>query len=368
MNRKRYDTLIVGAGINGLATAIYLARRGQQVMVIDKGLPARESSWAGSGILAPLPPWRFTEEVNAIASRGMRIYDEFNEIIERTSCMSTEYHHCGMAVLQENTDKGVAWCRSHDHYGAARDLHEFSPHLTSASCVWMRDVATARNPRLGAAAIRAAELLGVNVVPHTPALSVLTSNNRVTGVATPSGVLEADNYVIAAGAWSTKLLGPELTGNMDVWPLRGQILLFRTKPGVLPIIVLTEDQFYLVPRLDGLILAGTTREAVGFDKSTTEAARTSIHHRAGDILPLLHRLEPEVHWAGLRPASPEYLPTVGRHPELENLWANAGHRAYGVTEAPSSAELLTNLMYGEPTAIDPKPYAWLHQDPESPIL
>ena len=82
MSYNRYDTLIVGAGINGLATAIYLARRGQRVMVIDKGLPARESSWAGSGILAPLPPWRFTEEVNAIASRGMRFHDPVQRMPE----------------------------------------------------------------------------------------------------------------------------------------------------------------------------------------------------------------------------------------------------------------------------------------------
>lgn len=364
----RVDTLIVGAGINGLATAIMLARRGQRVKIIDKGLPARESSWAGSGILAPLPPWRFNEEVNAIASRGMQLYEEFNETLEGISGLSTEYRRCGMAVLQADTQKGVEWCRNHQQFGEARDLHEFSPHLTGGSCVWMRDVASIRNPRVGSAAIRAAELLGVEMVPHTPALSVLTSNNRVTGISTPQGILEADQYVIAAGAWSTKLLGPELTGNMDVWPLRGQILLFRTRPDVLPIVVLTEDQFYLVPRQDGLILAGTTREAVGFDKSTTEAARTAIHHRAGDILPLLHRLEPEVHWAGLRPASPDYLPTIGRHPELENLWANAGHRAYGLTEAPSSAELLGQLMYGETPYLDPAPHAWRMQNPDRPIL
>lgn len=365
---ERFDTLIVGAGVNGLASALALAGRGEKVLVIDQGLPAKESTWAGSGILAPLPPWRFGPEVNAIAKRGMDLFDGFVAEIEAVSGLSAQYRRCGMAVTQSDTSKGVSYCATHDQRGEARDLSEFSPHLTAASCVWMPDVATARNPRLAAALFNCCVRKGVVVRAHTPALTILHAGERITGVSTPAGVLQADKYVICAGAWSTKLLGSGLTGNMDIWPLRGQILLFRAPPEVLPIIVLTEDQFYLVPRLDGLILAGTTREAVGFDKSVTEAARTGIHQRAGEILPLLRRLEPEVHWAGLRPASPQYLPTVGRHPDYVNLWANAGHRAYGVTEAPSSAEHLVSLIYGEPCFLDPAPYAWGRQNPAAPIL
>ncbi|MEY2633971.1 MAG: hypothetical protein RIR00_2625 [Pseudomonadota bacterium] len=364
----KFNTLIVGAGVNGLASALMLAKRGEKVLVIDKGLPAKESTWAGSGIIAPLPPWRFNEQVNAIATRGMDLFDDFVAEIEAVSGLSAQYRRCGMVVTQSNPDIGVAWCAKYGQRGEARNLSEFSPHLTAASSVWMPDVATARNPRLAAALLTCCLKRGIEVRPHTPALSVLTAGGKVSGIATPAGVLQADNYVICAGAWSTRLLGPQMTGNMDVWPLRGQILLFRARPDVLPVIVLTEDQFYLVPRLDGLILAGTTRESVGFDKSVTEIARTSIHQRAGELLPLLRRLEPEVHWAGLRPASPEYLPTVGRHPEYANLWANAGHRAYGVTEAPSSAEHLASLMYGEKTFLDPAPFAWGAQDPAKPIL
>jgi glycine oxidase len=58
----------------------------------------------------------------------------------------------------------------------------------------------------------------------------------------------------------------------------------------------------------------------------------------------LHDQTPVKHWAGLRPGSPDNIPTIGRHPTLENLWLNAGHFRYGITMAPASAEILADLM------------------------
>ena len=65
------------------------------------------------------------------------------------------------------------------------------------------------------------------------------------------------------------------------------------------------------------------------------------------------------HWSGLRPGTPENLPTIGAHPSIENLFLNTGHFRYGLTMAPASAQLLVSLMFGETPAIDYKPYACL---------
>ena len=75
-------------------------------------------------------------------------------------------------------------------------------------------------------------------------------------VATPDGQARADHYVVAGGAWSGKLLGEEALG-LDIRPVRGQILLFKAAPGLLPHIVYRQGR-YLVPRLDGHVLAGST--------------------------------------------------------------------------------------------------------------
>jgi glycine oxidase len=110
--------------------------------------------------------------------------------------------------------------------------------------------------------------------------------------------------------------------------------------------------------VDGHILVGSTLEQVGFDKSLTDEAYSSLKQRAEAVLPQLKRLDPVRQWAGLRPGSPDNIPVIGRHPKIENLWASSGHFRYGVTMAPASARLLADLALGRPRSLDPTPYAW----------
>lgn len=360
-NRKHFmaeaDILIVGAGINGLATSLELARRGLKVTVIDQGEPARESTWAGSGILCPLPPWNYSEDVNQVALRGMALFEDWARELHALSGVDPEFQRCGMAVLNQDAERALSWCEAHGLAAETQNCSRLCAELAPAPAIWLPKVASARNPRLARALLGACLKSGVDVLPHTPALTLLDDGHRIEGVVTPAGILQAERYVVAAGAWTGRLLGATRAG-LDIWPQRGQILLFRAQPGQLPFVTLTEDWFYLVPRLDGLILAGTTREMADFDKQPTDAARSEIHRRAAEVMPALRALQPELHWAGLRPASPHCIPTVGRHPTLANLYANAGHLAYGVTEAPATAEHLAALLLDETPVLPAGPLTW----------
>jgi glycine oxidase len=76
------------------------------------------------------------------------------------------------------------------------------------------------------------------------------------------------------------------------------------------------------------------------------------------LLPALRGMPIIQHWAGLRPGSPASLPTIGRHPQLDNLYLNSGHFRYGVTMAPASVELLLNVIDDKPQPFDVTPYLW----------
>ena len=143
----------------------------------------------------------------------------------------------------------------------------------------------------------------------------------------------------------------------DIKPMRGQMLLFKFDAPPLRHIVL-QAGLYLIPRRDGHLLAGSTLEDVGFDKSTTGEAREMLQQRAAAILPALHKMQPVKHWAGLRPGSPENIPTIARHPVLGNLFINSGHFRYGVTMAPASVEMLMNEINGAPQPLNVRPYQW----------
>lgn len=343
-------TVVVGAGVSGLSTAFALLRRGGAVTVLERGEAGRESSWAGGGILSPLLPWEYAEPVNALALDAMATYADWVGQIESVSGLATEYWRCGMLALDvTRADEALAWCAGH-----GLQAHRQGAGMTAD--VWLPGVAQVRNPRLVAALRTAVTRLGGSVRTHCAARAVRHRSGRVAAVDAACGEVAADRVVLATGAWSGLGLAG-LAGTPGTRPVRGQMLLFRAEPGALDRI-LYRDGRYLIPRRDGHILAGSTLEDAGFDKSTDEATRRRLHDDAARLLPALAGMQPVLHWAGLRPGSPENVPLIDRHPDFENVFVNTGHYRYGVTMAPAASELLADLVEGRAPRLDPAPYSW----------
>lgn len=328
--------LVIGAGAIGCLSALALARRGWQVTIVDRGEAGGESSWAGGGILFPLLPWNYSEAVNRLALAGAAAYATLCEELYSATGIDPQYRVSGMAVRGDFVEEAaLQWCQRH---GVAYQLQEGG--------LWLPDVAQARNPRL-MRALRA-ELLrcGVRLLENTELPALPANDGRIDAWSDSQGRrFEADVFIVTAGAWSSGLLG-RLEPRIEVKPMRGQMLLFQLPPGYLTRILYHED-FYLIPRNDGHILAGSTVEDAGFDKSTTAQAAADLQRKAASLLPELADAPVIKHWSGLRPGSPGNVPVIARHPAFDNLYLNTGHFRYGVTMAPASAEILAGLICGE---------------------
>jgi len=135
----------------------------------------------------------------------------------------------------------------------------------------------------------------------------------------------------------------ETAANLNIKPMRGQILLYQIPQNSLEHIVYNNG-FYLVPRRDGHLLAGSTLEDVGFDPRTTEEVKIELQAKAEAIMPSLKDAPVIQHWSGLRPGTPDNLPTISAHPSIENLYLNTGHFRYGLTMAPESARRIADLI------------------------
>lgn len=340
------DILVIGAGAVGCLTALELRRRGAEVTLVDQGQLGAESSWAGGGILFPLLPWNYAEPVNRLALAGASLYPRLAAELAAATGIDPQYRRCGMRVSGNfGANAALAWCRA----------HEVEAELEH-DALWLPGVAQARNPRLMQAL--KAQLLrnGVTVLESAGLAPLDEKHGRIDGWRGQDGTrFRADAFVLSAGAWSQSLLGERSTG-LSLKPMRGQMLLYRLAADILPHIVY-QDDFYLIPRNDGHILAGSTVEDAGFDKSTTEEAAGDLHMKAGRLLPALASAPVIKHWSGLRPGSPENVPVIARHPAFENLYLNTGHFRYGVTMAPASATLLANLLEGKADATA-KDYAY----------
>ena len=353
------DFLIIGGGVIGLSSALELARDGARVTLLERGVAGAESSWAGGGILSPLLPWHYPDAVSRLCELGVELYPQWSASLQSGSGIDPEFWVSGMLVLPPLDEIAAEqWCAQH----AWRHAREHAQMRVSAlaensPALWLPDVAQVRNPRL-VQALRATALnAGVNLLEGVEVTRVVHAGPaRIDYLDTPQGKLQAGAYVVAAGAWSQTLLG-DIAPRWPIKPMRGQMLLFKAAPDLLPHIVYRQG-IYLIPRRDGHILAGSTVEDVGFDKSTTEAVRQMLYNAATDILPALQSVPLVQHWSGLRPGSPDNIPTIDRHPLVENLYANTGHFRYGVTMAPASAQILVRLIAGRPQTLDIAPYRW----------
>jgi len=330
----------------GLATAGALLDQGASVTLLERGETGRESSWAGGGILSPLCPWDYPDEVNRLALRGMGLLGGLAETLRQTTGIDPQYQRCGMLVSPPlDVQAALDWCATHGMQAGKRDDGLFLP-----------EVAQARNPRLLQALRARVEKLGGRIVEQCEVKQIVAEAGRVRHLATTQGDFNADAYIVTAGAWSKVLLGDHAL-KTDIKPIRGQMLLFKFDTPPLPHIVLQGD-IYLIPRSDGHLLLGSTREDVGFDKSTTAEVREMLLQRGIALLPALRDMPVIKHWAGLRPASPGNIPTIGRHPQLSNLYINSGHFRYGVTMSPAAVEVLLNTINGTPQPFDVTPYLW----------
>lgn len=356
------DCIIVGGGAIGMLTARELARNGLTVTLVERGETGRESSWAGGGILSPLYPWRYPDAVNTLAALSQTLYQVLAEELMEATGIDPEWNQCGCLMLGvPDEDKALSWAAARGielerlNEGTQFELEPELSRLIHGTHLWMPRIAQIRNPRLVKALKSSLNRLKVEILEGTSARELWLRDDKVLGVRSDLGNLRAGQVIVAAGAWSAGLLG-SLDSSLEITPVRGQMILFRGPVGLVRRIVMTGSH-YLIPRRDGRVLAGSTVEYVGFDKSTTQTAREELSRAASTLIPALGRYDIECHWAGLRPGAPEGIPFIGPHPSIQGLYVNAGHYRNGLTLGPASARLLTDLILGREPSLDPDPYS-----------
>lgn len=342
--------VVVGGGLLGLMTARELHDSGASVTLLEQGYIGRESSWAGGGILSPLYPWEYADSVNALARWSQREYPRIAAELADESGIDPQWTQSGLLVLDSpKFPQAMDWARE---YGLAckmldkRTLHEQEPELAAQyeQGLLFPEVAQIRNPRLIKSLQKSCLNKGIQLIEQSSVNGMLISSNTVTGVSVGDTKYEADVVVVCTGAWSARLLS-SMNVQVPIKPVRGQMIMYRTAPGQIRQIVLSGGH-YVIPRRDGRILAGSTMEDVGFDKSTTKAALMELRQLAQELFPCLASAELENHWSGLRPESPKGIPYICQVPGIEGLFLNAGHFRNGVVLGPASVRLLGDLIFG----------------------
>ena len=356
------EFVVVGGGVIGMMTTLQLADAGHSVTLVERGRCGGESSWAGGGIVSPLYPWRYGSAVSRLSGWSEGYYPDLARRLYEETGVDPEYRQKGLLYLRVDDEaRALAWAREEgkplEPVGAdflyAREP-EAAPGVEEA--LWMPTLGSIRNPRLvRALRVRLAAMPRVTLREGVDVTGFEVAGGRTLAVKTRDGALAGGQVIVCGGAWAAGLL--ESVGiSLPVRPVKGQMILFKAPAGLVRRVVLMDGR-YVIPRADGRVLAGSTLEECGFDKTTDARARESLWASATAIIPALADCEVEHHWAGLRPGSPEGVPFIGSVPGVDNLHVNAGHYRNGLVLAPASTRLLVDRLLGREPILDPAPYA-----------
>ena len=355
------DVLIVGGGVIGLMLAKELVQRSVSVKLVEQGNIGTEASWAGGGIVSPLYPWTYSDPITALASWAQHAYPELAAELKDATGIDPEFNPCGLLMLDPpHKDEIVDWADANQKQFGVLSRSQVAvnePALEKGfnEAVWWPQIGNIRNPRLLQSLV--AYLQGQSLCslePHNQVVGINQLESGVVQVVTSSQTLTADKVVVCAGAWAGDLLA-DIGIQVPIRPVKGQMIVFEPRPGLINSIILHEGR-YLIPRLDGRIVVGSTLEHTGYNKTTTVEARDTLQEKACELVPALRSVPVEAHWAGLRPGAPHGIPYIGQLPGWNNVYVNAGHFRNGLVLAPASVRLMTNMLLGEEPIVDPSPY------------
>jgi glycine/D-amino acid oxidase-like deaminating enzyme len=409
----RVDTVIIGAGIAGCAAAYYLAKRGQRVVLFDKGASGLEQSTRNWG-------WVHSQirhlHLIPLAQLALQLWPS----LEAELGHDLSWRQDGSITLASSTDRLgelEEWRADALALGLAAEIvppariERLVPGMSDrwAGALYIPIDGQADPGNATAAFLNAAMRLGVVLHERCAVIGLDVVGGRVQGVFTERGRFRADNIVCAAGSWSSRLLRP-LGVHVPQRSLRCTVV--RTAPtSAISRTTIASDGVSVRQDHQGRFVLGGGGIAVydidcevfndlrHFLKPSWinrkwirlalgrrlvddvrahipgSSAKTSFWQDRRAVEPEPHRgtarvnleafrrlfpghadLEVEATWAGMLDMTPDYAPLVGPVVDIAGLYLNTGFSGHGFTLAPGAGKLLSELIMGAAPSIDPRQY------------
>lgn len=410
--QNKHDVLIIGGGPIGLSAAYYLLKAGRKVTILDsneigKGsgsgnaghiVPSHIIPLAAPGVVTSALKWmldpnsspfglkiRFDlkyiswllqfaaacNEANVnralepMKNLGFLSADNFAKMIaeEKFDC---HYQTTGFLNLYKNQaafDEGKHEAEFMLKYGIPVSVYEKS-QIADAEPAVRGDVLGGvhftgdahLNPavflQLLGERVRA---MGAEVHEHTAVTGFAVREGKVRAVKTAAGEFEAEQFILAAGAWSP-IVARDLRINIPIQPARGYSLTASAIQNMPRQALILGDRRVAVSPFGNQIRV-TGRLEVG-EYSTTPKPRwiARLEDFAREYIRLDEKLDIKETWAGLRPVTPDGMPIIGKSPLHSNLTVASGHAMLGLSLGPGTGQVVAELATGGETAFDLRPF------------
>lgn len=356
----------------GAACALYAARAGLDVIIVDRGPVAGGTTGAGEGNLLVSDKEPGPELDLALLSGRLwaDLAEEFGEAVEYEAKGGVVVASSpgGLAALQRFAEEQRAAGVVAEPVAGA-ELYDLEPHLAPGmpggvlypqDCQVMPALAAAHLVRTSGARL----LTGRTVTDV-----LLTPDGAVRGVRTDHGDIHTPAVVNAAGTWGSELAALAGT-HLPVLPRRGFVLVTEPLPRMVRHKVYAADYVADVasdsaalqtsPVVEGTaagpVLIGASRERVGFDRSFSLPVVRSLAAGATRLFPFLTDVRAMRAYLGFRPYMPDHLPAVGPDPRVPGLHHACGHEGAGIGLATGTGHLIAQALTAQVPDLDLTPF------------
>jgi len=361
--------VVIGAGILGASTAYHLAKKGIRVEIIDANHEGK-ATLAGAGIVCPWASAVEDGDFYNLYAMGARYYTQLIEGLRAGGESDFGYSKVGGLVVADKVQDFDEAARRIarriadapeagriEHLSAIAARTKFPPLREGQEAIFIPGAARVDARLLCAALLRRAQAMGAILIEDRASLGL--RNGRVV-CRTGEGIeREADEIIVTAGSWAAQIL-QNLGLNHPVAPQKGQIVHLRlpgTKTADWPVLLPTGPH-YLLAFDDSRVVIGATREDhSGFDTKVTAGGIAQILNAGLAIAPGLADASYIETRVGLRPASTNLKPILGRVAGMAGMTIGNGLGAAGLTMGPFAGKLLADIVMGQVPDIDLSHYA-----------
>ena len=346
------DVAVVGAGVIGTAITYELVARGASVTLLDCRGAGLGSTQAAAGMLVPYLEG-FGRPLLPLATQSLDMYDAFVDRVSRDAGIGVGYRRTGslqvvtadqpldeLRHIAADARAAGLECELLDERAAREAEPQLTPEVSAA--LFMRSHGFVVTTDLSAAPAAAAIKHGARVRVPARAQRLEHRDGQISVHLDNDTSVTAHHVVVAAGSWSGHI---DIEGipALPVRPIRGQLLQLASEAPPLNRIV-WGPRCYLVPASSRSVLVGATVEDAGFDERTTVAGVHDLLDSACDLVPHLWQATFVGARVGLRPATGDEMPIIGRSMKMPGLVYATGHYRNGVLLAPLTARAVADLI------------------------
>ncbi|MDU1848545.1 MAG: FAD-dependent oxidoreductase [Niallia nealsonii] len=362
--------IVVGGGILGAAITFELAKRGAQVVVIDRE-DRGQATKAAAGIICPWNSQRRNKKWYVLAREGAKYYPSLVNELHSFNQLNTGYKKVGALSLHSDEAKLEAMKeRTLKRKIEAPEIGDINI-LTSTeakslfpllapgySALHISGAARVNGWALRNALIDASQQLGATFIQSTSTL--IKEHNAIKGVKlSDNTTIYADEVVIAAGVWANELLEP-LQLSFDVKAQKGQILHVKLTDHLCsdwPVVMPPHDQYLLTLENNNIVIGATHENTTELSDTITIAGIKEIIDKALLYAPGLSDAVWNEVKVGFRPFTNDFLPVFGRLKQYAGLTIANGLGASGLTMGPFIGKQLAKFLLESECEIDFTPYS-----------